>query len=215
MTNNLYQTLNPKIIAILRGIKPDEIAQHFEALIEAGISAIEIPLNSPAPYESIEIAVRKASEISGGQTPLVGAGTVIEIAQVQRLHNLGANLIVSPNTDQNIIKATRANKMVSIPGIMTPTEAYQAIEAGATALKLFPANIIGQKGCAAIRAILPPNIDILAVGGVDAKNFKTYHQAGANGLGTGKSLYTPGQSPKKTHQKARAILGAVGGITQG
>lgn len=208
MSNVAYSNLEPKVVAILRGITPEEVESHCGALIEAGIRAIEIPLNSPVPYRSIELAVRLAPEELGNSL-LIGAGTVLATHQVKRLYNLGANLIVSPNADHDVIKSTRSHEMVSIPGIMTPTEAFQAIDAGATALKLFPANIVGQTGLAAMKAVLPKDFDVLVVGGVDADNFAAFRTAGAIGLGVGTSIYRPGQSVLETRKKARAIIAAA------
>lgn len=209
MSHPVYAALAPEVVAILRGITPNEIERHCEVLIDAGIRAIEVPLNSPDPFRSIKLAVRKAGEVQRENGILVGAGTVVAVDQVKELHDLGASLVVSPNADQDLIQETVSRKMVSLPGFLTPTEAFQAIEAGASALKLFPSNIIGPAGLAAMKAVLPQNIDVLVVGGVGADNFEPFRKAGAAGLGVGSSLYRPGQAVEETRQRASEVLDAV------
>jgi 2-dehydro-3-deoxyphosphogalactonate aldolase len=191
------------IIAILRGIRPEEVVDHAEALIAAGITTIEVPLNSPDPFESIGRLVA-----SHGTRAKIGAGTVLEVAQVERLADLGAQIVVSPNCDPAVIAATRAKGMESWPGVFTPTECFAALKAGATGLKFFPATLIGPAGLAAIRAVLPPATQLYAVGGAGAENFGAWIKAGATGFGIGTALYRPGQSADVTAKAAAIIVAA-------
>jgi len=157
-----------KLVAILRGIKPDESLEVASGLIDAGISMIEVPLNSPEPFDSIERIVKEF----GGQAS-IGAGTVTDTGQVQRLEQIGATLVVSPDTNPEVIRATKLAGMTSMPGVMTPTEAFAALRAGADAIKLFPSFALGVDGFKAIKAVLPPQTITYAVGGVDGSNFAT------------------------------------------
>lgn len=191
------------IIAILRGITPPEAVGHAEALISAGITVLEVPLNSPDPFDSIERMLARF----GGMAK-IGAGTVLEVAQVERLAAMGAALVVSPNTDTEVIRATRAHGMESWPGVFTPSECFAALKAGATGLKFFPASLIGPEGLRAIRAVLPPDTPCYAVGGAGAANFGDWIAAGAAGFGIGTALYKPGQSVADTERNARAIVSA-------
>lgn len=191
------------IIAILRGITPTDVCDHTAALIEAGITAIEVPLNSPDPWDSIGLLLDRF-----GQAAKIGAGTVLLPDQVERLASMGARLVVSPNADPRVIGATVAAGMESWPGVMTPTECFAAIHAGATGLKIFPAALIGTAGLAAIRAVLPPDLPVYAVGGAGADNFADWQRAGASGFGIGTALYRPGQSVADTKAAAARIVSA-------
>lgn len=192
-----------EIIAILRGVTPVEVEAHAEALIAAGIAAIEVPLNSPDPYDSV------ARLVAGfGDRAKIGAGTVLTAAEVARLADLGARLVVSPNADAAVIRATRAAGMESCPGVLTPTECFAALAAGASALKFFPGSLVGPAGLAAIRAVLPPGTKVLAVGGAGAANFAEWAAAGATGFGIGAALYRPGQDPATTARRAAEIVAA-------
>ena len=191
------------IIAILRGIAPPEVCDHTQALIDAGITTIEVPLNSPDPWDSITLLLQRF-----GQQARIGAGTVLLPDQVERLASMGAHLVVSPNADARVIGATVAAGMESWPGVMTPTECFTALHAGATGLKLFPASLIGTAGLAAIRAVLPPETAIYAVGGAGASNFAEWRQAGASGFGIGTALYRPGQTVAETAAAAAKIAAA-------
>lgn len=190
------------LIAILRGITPLEAEAHAAALIEAGIGMLEVPLNSPDPWDSI------ARILARFPKALVGAGTVLTVNEVSRLADMGARLVVSPNADPAVIRATRAAGLQSWPGVFTPTECFQALAAGATGLKMFPASLIGPEGLRAIRAVLPPEVPCYAVGGAGPANFDDWIRAGAAGFGLGTALYRPGQSPRQTAEAARDIVTA-------
>jgi len=186
------------IIAILRGITPPEAAAAVEVLIDAGITTIEVPLNSPDPFDSI-----KAMADAFGDTALIGAGTVLSTDDVGRVAQMGGKLIVSPNVDPRVIVATKTAGLQSWPGVMTPTECFAALKAGADGLKIFPASLIGPDGIKAIRAVLPQGTKVYAVGGAGADNFGVWMDASADGFGIGSALYKPGLSVAEV--KARAV----------
>jgi 2-dehydro-3-deoxyphosphogalactonate aldolase len=191
------------LIAILRGIRPDEAEAVFEALVANGIGLIEVPLNSPDPFDSIARMVA----ISKGRAE-VGAGTVLDAGDVAKVKAAGGRMVVSPNCDAAVIRATKAAGMVSYPGVFTPTEAFGALAAGADALKFFPAEVLGTTGVKAISAVLPKSTVLLAVGGVDASNIGAWLKAGIAGFGIGSSLYRPGMSAAEVSEKARAMVSA-------
>lgn len=195
--------MSRNLIAILRGITPAEVLDHAAALLDAGIEAIEVPLNSPEPWDSIARLLDRH-----GAQARIGAGTVLTVAQVQRLAGMGARLVVSPDCNPAVIAATRAAGMESWPGVMTPTECLSAIAAGATGLKLFPASIIGPGGLEAIRAVLPPALPVYAVGGAGPDDFAAWRAAGAAGFGLGSALYRPGQTPQQTAAAAATVVAA-------
>ncbi len=175
------------LVAILRGVKPDEIAAIGDTLVEAGFEAIEIPLNSADPFRSIETLAKRVPT-----GVLAGAGTVLTPADVQRLHDVGGRLLVTPNVDPDVIKKSVTLGMVSMPGVFTATEALLASKSGASALKFFPASALGPSGVNAIRAILPKDTVIGAVGGVADADFAAWMKIGVKTFGLGSSLYKPG-----------------------
>lgn len=191
------------LVAILRGLTPVDAVGVGEALRDAGIRIIEVPLNSPDPLRSIELL---ASYL--GDELLIGAGTVLEVEQVFKVRDAGGRIIVSPSTDVEVIAATAQSGLVSAPGYFTPTEAFQALKAGAHALKLFPAEAASPKVVKAQRAVLP-NVPLLVVGGVTPESMSAYLEAGADGFGLGSSLYRPGQSPSEVGRQARAYVSAL------
>lgn len=192
------------LIAIIRGVTPPEAAGIARALFEAGIRIVEVPLNSPEPFASIEAI---AGEL--GEEALVGAGTVLDPADVERVKKAGGRIVVSPNTDRAVIQATVAAGLVSSPGFFTPSEALLALQAGAHALKFFPAEAASPKVVKAIRAVLPSDVPLVVVGGVTPESIRGWLEAGADGFGLGGGLYAPGQSTTDTLAKARAYVEAV------
>ncbi|MEO4043210.1 2-dehydro-3-deoxy-6-phosphogalactonate aldolase [Hoeflea sp. CAU 1731] len=192
-----WPPLQRSLVAILRGIRPHEAADIVGALVEAGFEAIEIPLNSPDPFASIEIAVNTAPDGA-----LIGAGTVLVPEEVDRLSEIGGRLVVSPNADPAVIKRTSDLGLVSMPGVFTATEAFSALRAGASGLKFFPASVLGAAGVAAISAVLPPGTETAAVGGVSHNDFASYAQAGVRTFGLGTSLYKPGLTAAEVETRA-------------
>jgi 2-dehydro-3-deoxyphosphogalactonate aldolase len=192
------------LVAIIRGVTPDEAEAIGEALYEAGIRIVEVPLNSPCPIDSIGKLAAKF-----GDSMLVGGGTVLEPAQVGAVQAAGGRLIVSPNTNAGVITATAAAEIVSLPGYFTPSEAFTALRSGATALKLFPAEGATPEILKAQRAVIPRDVPILAVGGIKPDNMRPWLGAGADGFGLGGGLYQPGQSAAETGEKARAYVAGV------
>lgn len=199
---NIFAGHRP-LIAILRGIRPEEAEAMLEVLIGAGMGLIEVPLNSPEPFASIAAMAKK----SAGRAR-VGAGTVLTPDEVARVKAAGGQIIVSPNRDDAVIRASKAAGLDSYPGVFTATEALGALAAGADALKFFPADVLGAAGIRAISAILPKGTPLLAVGGVDAGNIAAWLQAGIAGFGIGSSLYKPGMGASEVGDRARAMVAA-------
>ncbi len=188
------------VVAILRGVRPDEMEAVGEAIIAAGITILEVPLNSPDPFASIEIMARCFT-----RRAIIGAGTVLNTADVSRCKDAGSQLIVSPNMQPEVIKATVAGGMISAPGCLTPSEAFNALDAGAHAVKLFPGELVSPASVKAMRAVLPANAKLLVVGGVTTDNLSAYRDAGATGFGVGGSIYRAGDSPAAVGANAKAF----------
>ena len=206
MTHAIFAGHRP-LIAILRGIKPAEALPILAALVEAGIGLIEVPLNSPDPLASIGAMAKAAS---GAR---IGAGTVLTTKDVRRVVDAGGRIIVSPNADGAVIRATKAAGLDSYPGVFTATEALTALAAGADALKFFPADILGPNGIKAIATILPKGTPLLAVGGVDASTIAAYLKAGIAGFGIGSSLYKPGMGAADVGARAVEMVRAYDAAT--
>lgn len=191
------------LIGILRGITPEEAVAVGEAVLAAGITTLEVPLNSPEPLESIRCLADAL-----GERARVGAGTVLTPDQVRDVHAAGGRLVVSPNCRPAVIEATRQLGMESWPGVVTPSEAFDALDAGASGLKLFPAVQVGLAGMKSVRAVLPEGTRLYAVGGIDEENFAAWRAAGVDGAGLGGALYRPGQAPAQVGEQARALAAA-------
>jgi 2-dehydro-3-deoxyphosphogalactonate aldolase len=195
-----------KLIAILRGVRPDEVEAVGAALQAAGIAIIEVPLNSPKPIESIR---RLAGRF--GERLLIGAGTVMTPEQVFDIADAGGRLIVTPHAAAEVVRAAKARGMLACPGMFTPTEAFAMLAAGADALKLFPAEAASPAVLRSMRAVLPAGTEVLPVGGIDAGNMKPWLDAGAAGFGIGSSIYRPGDSAEVVAAKAARLLAALAG----
>ncbi|WP_242187178.1 2-dehydro-3-deoxy-6-phosphogalactonate aldolase [Sphingomonas sp. CARO-RG-8B-R24-01] len=192
------------LVAIVRGIHPGEAEEVVAALVDVGIRIIEVPLNSPEPFNSIE---RLATRFGGNVT--IGAGTVLDPADVSRVQDAGGRLIVSPDTNPEVIAATASAGLVSAPGFFTPTEAFQALRAGAHVLKMFPAEAASPAFLKAQRAVLPADLPILMVGGVTPAGVADYLAAGANGFGLGSGLFSPGRTVAEVTARGRAYVEAL------
>lgn len=196
-------TNHRQIIAILRGVTTPDVIPICDVLVSAGISLIEVPLNSPTPFASIEVA----SKALAGRAD-VGAGTVLTIEDAEAVKAAGGVLVVSPDTNEDVIRRTRALDMASYPGVFTPTDAFRAIRAGATGLKFFPAEVLGPKGIRAMKAVLPADVPLLAVGGANPDNFREYFDAGCAGFGLGSYIFKPGMSLNEIESRAQAAVRA-------
>jgi 2-dehydro-3-deoxyphosphogalactonate aldolase len=201
----LHQYLDQcPLIAIIRGVTPGEAEGIGAAIHEAGIRIIEVPLNSPEPLDSIGRLAKRF-----GEQMLVGAGTVVTPANVEDVHAVGGRLIVSPHFNRAVVRAAVQAGMVACPGYFTPTEAFAALDAGAAALKLFPAEAASPDVLKAQRAVIPGDVPVMVVGGVKPDNMAGWLAAGASGFGLGGGLYQPGQSPEDTLDKARAYVAGL------
>lgn len=188
------------IVAILRGLRPEAAVDVGEALSRAGIRILEVPLNSPSPLESISRLAQRFGDVC-----LVGAGTVTQPSQVTDLAAIGASIVVSPNTDPAVVAESRRLGLISCPGALTPSEVFQAHAAGADAIKIFPASVMGPSGIKAMRAVVPSEMMLLAVGGVSGDNMAEYMSAGANGLGLGTALFAPDMSLAEIRDRAARL----------
>jgi 2-dehydro-3-deoxyphosphogalactonate aldolase len=191
------------LVAILRGVQPHEVEAIGDALVDAGFTIVEVPLNSPDPYESITLLSKRLADKAE-----VGAGTVLTVEQVERVEAAGGTLIISPNANTAVIAAAAGKGLVAMPGIATPTEAFAALDAGAAALKLFPAEAASPAVLKAMRAILPRDVRVLPVGGVTPDTLTPWHKAGAAGYGLGSALYSPGLDAAAVGERARAFVAA-------
>lgn len=191
------------LIAILRGLEPEEAVAVGEAIVAAGFVCLEVPLNSPRPLESI----RRLRDALQGRA-LVGAGTVLTVEAARSVAEAGGQIIISPNTNAEVIREAKALGLLSIPGFFTPSEAFAALEAGADALKLFPAEVAGPAGLRAVRAVLPPQTRVYAVGGVDPESVAGWRSAGASGFGIGSAIFKPGKSAADVGISASAFVKA-------
>lgn len=200
MTLNLVPT---PLVAILRGVTPDEADSIAPVLVEAGFGAIEVPLNSPDPFVSIEIIARLF-----GDHVLVGAGTVLEAHEVDKVAEAGAKLVVAPNADPAVIERAVKLGLPAVPGVATPTEAFAALKAGASGLKLFPGEALGPGVVKAWRSVLPKETQLYPVGGITPERMAAYRRAGASGFGIGSALYKPGASVDEVARAAQAFVRA-------
>jgi len=191
------------LVAILRGIRPQEVVEIGVSLVDAGFCLIEVPLNSPDPFASIA-ALRRALPAD----VLVGAGTVLNVGQIDQLRDCGAELAVMPHADLNLIRAAKATGLLCVPGIASPTEAFAALAAGADALKIFPAELVTPAVLRAMCAVLPKGTGLLPVGGIKPESMKPYVDAGATGFGLGSALYKPGMTAQQTAATARQFVAA-------
>jgi 2-dehydro-3-deoxyphosphogalactonate aldolase len=207
MTANAQRTFEQALhqlplVAILRGLTPAEAPAIGEVLTGEGFAMIEVPLNSPAPLDSI------ARLAAAHPKALVGAGTVLTVQEVQSVHAAGGRLVVSPCFDAQVVRAALDLEMVCLPGVLSPTEAFAALRAGAQGLKLFPAEMTPPAVVKALRAVIPPQVALLPVGGVSPQNLGAYRGAGASGAGLGSALYRPGDDAARVQLQARAFVQA-------
>ena len=204
MQKTISDWLNPvPLLAILRGITPHEVDEVGDVLIELGYRILEVPLNSPDPYQSIQ---QLSKRYSG--SALIGAGTVLKPEQVPQVADAGGTLIVSPNLNAEVVKATKRMGMISVPGVFTPTEAFQALDAGADALKIFPGDAISPSYCKALRAVLPKGTLLVVTGGVNSENLADF-LAVSKGAGIGSALYSPGKAVKQIRADALKFVHAL------
>jgi 2-dehydro-3-deoxyphosphogalactonate aldolase len=191
------------LIAILRGITPEEAGAVAEILIAGGITTIEIPLNSPRPLDSIAHLVERF-----GEQATIGAGTVLTKDEVRAVADAGGSIVVSPNFDPEVVLATKAQGLASWPGVLTPSDCFAALRVGADGLKIFPCSVLGTDGLRAIRAVLPLGTQVYAVGGAAPENFATWMSASADGFGVGTALYKPGMTIEQVRAATRSVVDA-------
>ena len=193
--------MSRKIIAILRGVKPDEVLKIARTIVDSGITQIEVPMNSPDVFDSIQLLHDQMNDFIS-----VGAGTVTNIDQVKILEEIGIDFIVSPNFDPEVVAATKQAKMMSYPGVITPTECFSALKYGADGLKFFPATLLGEANLIALKAVLPENVPLYMVGGVGPENFSSWFEAGATGFGIGSGIYKAGDNSISVARKSKLIV---------
>ena len=204
MTEDILATLDAlPLVAILRGLRPDEAVEVGEAIVAAGFRCLEVPLNSPEPLDSI----RRLRDALDGRA-VVGAGTVLNTEAVRAVANAGSQIVISPNANPEVIRAAKAVGLVSMPGFFTPSEAFAALDAGADVLKLFPSEVAGPAGLKAVRAVLPQGTRVYAVGGVEPDSVMTWLAAGASGFGLGSGVFKPGRSAADSGKAAAAFVRA-------
>lgn len=192
------------VIAILRGIRPDEVESIGDALEEAGVTIVEVPLNSPDPFRSIGTLARVF-----GDRMLIGAGTLTDPAQVAEVASAGGRLIVTPHAELSVVRAAKQSGLFAVPGFFNPTEAFALLKAGADAIKLFPAEVVGPTMLKALKAVLPKEALVIPVGGVDKQSIAVWMAVGADGFGAGTSIYKPGDDAKTVKQKATVLIDAI------
>ena len=192
-----------EMIAILRGIKPDEVVKVAAEIFDSGFDAVEVPLNSPDAIESIRRLVERFPD------QLIGAGTVLDADAVRQVVSVGGRLIVAPNCDVSVIRESKQQNLKMYPGVMTPTESFVALQAGADALKIFPGDLLGPCGVKAIKAVLPSDTKLIPVGGVDLGNLEEWAAVGVYGFGIGSAIYRPGNTPDEVRVKAQAFMDAI------
>ena len=200
--NNIFNERRP-LIGILRGITPLEAESISDVLIEAGITIIEVPLNSPQPYKTIERMVK-----FHGKSAIFGAGTVLHVNEVQTVSDCGGQIIVSPNLNTLVVKKTKDLNMFSFPGVFTPTECFDALQSGADGLKFFPASLLKEENFMAINSVLPTNTISIAVGGIDEKKFSSWLNVNISGFGLGSNLYKPGMLVEEVKSRAQELVKA-------
>lgn len=193
------------LVAILRGLRPEEAAAIALAVVDAGFVCLEVPLNSPEPFASI-----RAIKAAVGERALVGAGTVLDATDVEKVRAAGGEIVISPNCDPSVITTTKSKNLISMPAFFTPSEAFSALRAGADALKLFPAEAASPASLKAMRAVLPREAAIFVVGGVTPDTMGPWRDVGAFGFGIGSALYAPGRTAGDVKQRARAFVSAWG-----
>lgn len=193
--------MSRNIIAILRGVRPDEVLEIAQTIADSGINQIEVPMNSPDVFDSIQLLHDEMKDFIS-----VGAGTVTNIDQVKILEEIGIDFIVSPNFDPEVVAATKQANMISYPGVITPTECFSALKYGADGLKFFPATLLGETNLIALKAVLPENVPLYMVGGVGPENFSSWFEAGATGFGIGSGVYKAGDNSISVARKSKLIV---------
>jgi 2-dehydro-3-deoxyphosphogalactonate aldolase len=196
-----------RLVAILRGLNPDEALAQGAAIFDAGWRCLEVPLNSPEPFDSIRLLAQKY-----GDKALIGAGTVLTAADVKKVAEAGGKLIVAPNTDAEVVAAAQKLGLVMMPGVYTATEAFAALKLGVKYLKLFPADSVGPGYIKALKSVLPKEAKVIPTGGISVDTVKSFHDAGCHAFGVGTQLFKPGNTPAETAKRAAALTSACAGL---